>query len=218
MNETGKAKLHKSEAAMRPPMLPSLLWMVGSLVCLWLGGLIYFANNLPLAVEDPDGTTDAIVVLTGGAERLDVGLALLVQDRAKRLLISGVDRATTAEALRAQSPATPERFACCVDLGHDAVDTVGNAVETAMWVQSGGYNSLRVVTASYHMPRSLLLFRYYMPDVELVANPVFPAHVKLDRWWLWPGTAKLLAVEFNKYLVSLLRIQIAPAIATNGAT
>ena len=218
MNDYKEAKLRKSMAVMRRPMLPSLLWLISGLVCLWLGGLIYFANSLPQAVEDPDGITDAIVVLTGGAERLDVGLALLVQDRAQRLLISGVDRATTAEALRAQSPTTPERFACCVDLGHEAVDTVGNAVETAMWVKSAGYRSLRVVTASYHMPRSLLLFRHYMPDVELVANPVFPAHVKLTRWWLWPGTAKLLAVEFNKYLVSLLRVQAGPGLAGNGNT
>ena len=87
-----------------------------------------------------------------------------------------------------------------------------------MWVKSGGYRSLRVVTASYHMPRSLLLFRHYMPEVELVANPVFPAHVKLESWWRWPGTAKLLAVEFNKYLVSLLRVQAGPGVAANDPT
>ena len=80
MNDYKEAKLRKSEAAMRRPILPMLLWLVGGLACLWLGGLIYFANSLPLAVDDPDGTTDAIVVLTGGADRLDVGLGLLVHD------------------------------------------------------------------------------------------------------------------------------------------
>ena len=52
------------------------------------------------------------------------------------------------------------------------------------------------------MPRSLLEFRVAMPEVDIVPHPVFPDHVKLDAWWRWPGTAVLIAGEYNKFLVA----------------
>lgn len=186
-------------------------WIVRGLICvvaLWFGGLLQFVFTLPLSVGDPSRETDAIVVLTGGAERLDVGVALLAAGRAKKMLITGVDPATTAEALQARNDAKIQAYQCCIELGHMAQDTRGNAIETAMWVERDGHRSVRLVTASYHMPRTMLMFRQAMPDVQLVANPVFPAHVKLDAWWRYPGTARLLAVEYSKYLVSLIGVRL----------
>ena len=83
-----------------------------------------------------------------------------------------------------------------------------NAIEAALWIRRHGYRSLHLVTASYHMPRSLLLFQQAMPNVSLHANPVFSDRVKLADWWRFPGTMKLLAVEYSKYLVSLLRVRL----------
>jgi uncharacterized SAM-binding protein YcdF (DUF218 family) len=90
-----------------------------------------------------------------------------------------------------------------------ADDTRGNAVETAAWIREQGFGSLRLVTANYHMPRSLLEFRHAMPDIEIVPHPVFPENFKQDEWWLWPGSASLLASEYSKYLVALLRTTFA---------
>ena len=67
---------------------------------------------------------------------------------------------------------------------------------------------MHLVTASYHIPRSLLLFQRAMPEVRLQANPVFTEHVKLANWWFFPGTMKLLALEYSKYLISLLRVRL----------
>lgn len=192
-----------------PGLLRMTLWLLTALFFLWLGGLIAYAAALPQNGPDPARKTDGIVVLTGGTERLDAGLRLLLEGKARKLLISGVDPATTAAALQARSSQAPELFRCCVDLGHQAQDTVGNAIEAALWVERERYSSLRVVTAAYHMPRSLLLFREAMPTVEVVPNPVFPAHVKLERWWFYPGTARLLALEYSKYLVSLVRVRLS---------
>jgi len=175
---------------------------------LWFGGFLYFALTLPGPMEDA-AETDGIVVLTGGANRLDAGLDLLIRGQARMLLISGVDRQTTAAHLQARSSAAPEKFACCVAIGHEAQDTSGNAVEASLWAKRNGFRSLRIVTAGYHMPRSLLLFRAQMPDIEILSHPVFPEHVKQDDWWRWPGTAKLLAVEYNKYLWSLFGVRLA---------
>ena len=178
------------------------------LIFIWFGGLLQFVMTLPMSIERPNGTSDGIVVLTGGAERIDEGLSLLTAGQAKTLLITGVDPATTAEALQARNASAIAKFECCIELGHLARDTRGNAIETALWVERDGHRSLRLVTASYHMPRTLLLFRLAMPDTDLIAHPVFPMHVKLDAWWRYPGTARLLAVEYTKYLISLISVRL----------
>ena len=44
------------------------------------------------------------------------------------------------------------------DIDHAALDTIGNAEESAKWVNSHGYGRVIVVTNNYHMPRSLVEF------------------------------------------------------------
>jgi uncharacterized SAM-binding protein YcdF (DUF218 family) len=200
--------LEKAAPLGAPTLFGHLLRLVLAAALIWLGGFLHYAETLPEPAPPTADATDAIVVLTGGADRLDVGLKLLVEDKAKKLFISGVDRATTAEALQQRSGSAPDRFACCVVLGHAAEDTIGNAIETALWMQREKFTSLRLVTASYHMPRSLLLFRQTMPEAAIIPHPVFPAHVHLDDWWRWPGTARLLASEYNKYLASLVTVRL----------
>lgn len=200
--------LKKAAPVGGPTVLGRLLRLVFAVLLAWLGGFLHFTRSLPEPGPAPAEETDAIVVPTGGADRLDVGLKLLVEGKAKKLFVSGVDRATTAQALQQRSGSAPERFACCVVLGHAAEDTVGNAIETALWMKREKFTSLRLVTASYHMPRSLLLFRRTMPEMQIAPHPVFPGHVHLDDWWRWPGTARLLATEFNKYVASLVTVRL----------
>ena len=176
---------------------------------LWAGGLLWFTGNLDRRVVNTGDETDAIVVLTGGSGRLETGFTLLAEGRSRKLFVSGVGPATSREQIRRLVRLSPERFECCVVLGRSARDTVGNAVETAEWMHQQSFGSLRLVTSSYHMPRSLIEFRRAMPSVALVPHPVFPEHVKLDRWWEWPGTAVLIAEEYTKFLFSLARARLA---------
>jgi uncharacterized SAM-binding protein YcdF (DUF218 family) len=172
---------------------------------LWGAGFVWFAAALPGPAAAPDARTDAIVVLTGGRDRVETGLRLLADGKARMLFVSGVHRGVdVAELLRlARLPAG--QLECCIALGYAANTTVGNARETAGWMRQNGYRSLRIVTASYHMPRSLIEFRRAMPDVALVPHPVVPPHVRQDEWWRWPGTATLIAVEYCKFLVAAAR-------------
>ena len=171
-------------------------------VLAWSAGLIWFTESLPRDVDNSPEVTDAIVVLTGGTGRLAAGLELLVRARADKLFVSGVYRGIEVDEILRVFRQAPEELECCVALGHSATDTRSNAHETARWMALEGFSSLRLVTASYHMPRSLMEFRRVMPDVRLIAHPVFPAHVRIDAWWRWPGTASLLAGEYIKYLVA----------------
>lgn len=175
-----------------------------ALVLLWCGGLVWFSQQIPHRVEDPDTVTDAIVVLTGGAGRLTTGLDLLARRQAEKLFISGVYQGVDVAEILRLSRQAPEELECCIELGYSATDTAGNARETARWMTIEGFTSLRLVTASYHMPRSLVEFRRAMPDVALTAHPVFTDNVHIDSWWRWPGTANLIAVEFTKYLMTTL--------------
>jgi uncharacterized SAM-binding protein YcdF (DUF218 family) len=197
-------------------LLSRLGLTVLALALLWLGGFLNFASQLPRQENQGPGagpeSGDAIVVLTGGTGRLRVGLRLLAARSGGRpggrLLISGVKSGISAAELQTRQTQAAGLFSCCIDLGYQARDTQGNAIETALWMHRHGFHSLQLVTASYHMPRSLLLFQQAMPDVTLRPVPVFPTHVKLAQWWLFPGTMKLLAVEYSKYLLSLLQVRL----------
>ncbi len=186
----------------------SVVLAIATIILLWLGGFLLFAAQLPRQMTAKPEVNDAIVVLTGGTGRLEVGLQLLSAGMGRNLLISGVAPGTTTAELRVGQKVGVDKFGCCVDLGYRARDTRGNAIETALWMERHGYRSLHLVTASYHMPRSLLLFQRAMPNVVLQANPVFTKHVKLADWWFFPGTMRLLAMEYSKYLVSLLSVRL----------
>jgi uncharacterized SAM-binding protein YcdF (DUF218 family) len=172
---------------------------------LWSWGLTRFVDSIPRTVADDQRKTDAIIVLTGGTLRLETGFALLARRTAEKLLVSGVDKSVPLEEVLRVTGMTPEDMACCVTLGYMAEDTGSNASESAAWVRSNRISSVRLVTAGYHMPRSLLEFRAALPDVEIVPHPVFPKHVMLEDWWRRPGTASLVVGEYNKYLLAALR-------------
>jgi len=179
------------------------------LAATWTVGLLWFAAALPSSVADPTRRTDAIVVLTGGSDRVHQGIELLADDRAAKLFISGVYRGVDVQELLRVSQSSPAHLTCCIVLGYEADSTRGNAAETAEWMRTEGLSSLRLVTAAYHMPRSLLEFRQAMPEIEIVPHPVFPANFKRDDWWRWPGSATLIASEYSKYLIALVRGSLA---------
>ncbi len=181
-----------------------IILALGALSAIWLAGLVWFADQIPDSVADSTTRTDAIVVLTGGSQRIEGGLELLAAGMGKTLFVTGVFPGVQVPALLRQANA-PEGLACCIVLGHSADNTAGNAIETAAFMRQQNYHSLRLVTSAYHMPRSLLEFTRAMPDVAIVPNPVFAGNVKRNRWWEWPGTFSLIVTEYVKFLVAELR-------------
>lgn len=190
--------------------------MVSLCLCaVWVGGLFVFAEALPGKAEQSDARTDAIVVLTGGSGRVAEGLDLLAADKGRKLFVSGVYKGVDVKSLIQTSRRAPGVLEDRVGIG-TAEDTIANAVETAQWIREQNFHSLRLVTGAYHMPRSLLEFRQALPDVEIVPHPVFPEHVKQNEWWAWPGTAALVASEYNKYLLAWLRHRAITLLAGAG--
>lgn len=180
-----------------------------ALAALWSGGFLWFVDEVPQHIEDQTTHTDAIVVLTGGRDRLATGLDLLESGLSQRLFISGVYKGVDLAEILYLGRGHPG-LKDAVVLGYAADDTVGNAIETAQWASEQNLASLRLVTGAYHMPRALAEFRHALPGVTLLAHPVFPNQVKSREWWRWPGTAALLATEYSKYLAAIVRHWFLP--------
>lgn len=175
----------------------------------WLYGLIDFSQKIPGQVDDTETRTDAIVVLTGGSERLEAGASLYQSAMAKKLFISGVNERVQVKDILPIETIRPEEADCCIELGYTASDTIGNARETAGWMTKEGFQSLRLVTANYHMPRSLLEFHHAIPDIKIIPHPVFPKNFYREGWWQRPGSARLVFAEYHKFLLTHLRFFIS---------
>ena len=174
-----------------------------------LAGLQHFVLTLP---QQPRGAlqfTDGIVVMTGGQQRLNDGLKLLNDGKAEKMLISGVgegvNRAVLVQEL-ALDDSQAELLFCCVELDFTAGNTRGNATAARNWASAQGMGSLRLVTASYHMPRVLVVFAREMPDLDLYQWPVTPDDLNLSGWWRDPAMLRLLTREYAKYLTETIRI------------
>lgn len=178
-------------------------------VVVLLLGFVAFANMIYKAEKRVVERADAIVVLTGGKNRISEALKLLAHKRARRVLISGVNKQTSKGAISRLMPKYERLFNCCVDVGYLARDTIGNAKEIAEWARERKYGSLIVVTASYHMPRSIAEIRRAAPHVRLVSYPVVSNNFKIGSWWSHPGTARLLFSEYAKYLSTMGRVAMS---------
>jgi uncharacterized SAM-binding protein YcdF (DUF218 family) len=184
-------------------------WMTRLMMALIVAfglGFAVFAEAIARQPDGDPGRADAIVALTGGEDRIDEAVRLLVEGHGTRLLISGVNAKTSKDALQSQAPAPSELYDCCIDLGREARDTIGNATETQAWVAQHGFRTLIIVTSSYHMPRSIAELTRVLPGVALVPHSVVTDKLHVDRWWRHPATARVLFREYLKFIPATLRL------------
>ena len=100
--------------------------------------LFVVSSGLMSGVDATLTKTDAIVVLTGAAAARNRARRCWPRARRSKLFISGVNQRVDRDDAAARLGPAAERAACCIVLGHDADNTVGNARETAGWMQRGG--------------------------------------------------------------------------------
>lgn len=181
----------------------SLIYGLAVCITLLLLGFLVFAGAATRQPPNDTPSADAIVVLTGGADRrIEAGSRLLRKGLGSRMLISGInDKLKPNDILSQLDLFDPSR----VDLGYEAKDTVGNAVETKNWADRHNYTRLIVVTSSYHMPRSMNELTLAMPAVEFIAHPVRPRIFSEGAWWLRPAAARMLIAEYLKLIPSYAR-------------
>lgn len=177
------------------------------------GGFLWFVRTMPENELAPARNADGIVVLTGAAFRINDALELLAAGRGRRLLITGVNPATHSGEISRLVPEHRRWFNCCVDLDHTATNTIGNAIETRRWVKARGFQSVIVVTSNFHMPRAMAEIGHQLPGVELVPYAVVSDKVRVEAWWENPATARLLFLEYLKYIVARGRMWLPTSTA-----
>ena len=174
-----------------------------TLVLFWAVGWLWFAAGVVAARPQlPDQKTDAIIVLTGGDKRVNTGLDLIADGKADYLFISGVNAKVKPEELIALWRGDHEKVLPKLTLGYAADSTATNATESQEWIKKNDIHSVRLVTANYHMARSMLLMKQQMPDLDIIKHPVVPADFEPWKEQFWPLTFQ----EYNKYLMTWLRL------------
>lgn len=169
---------------------------LAAFVIVWAGGFAWFAIALPgpVAAGSAGAKTDAIVVPTGGAGRIERGLAVLASGNAGHMLVSGVDPEVKPGEFAAQFNVPMRTMECCITLGYAAVDTRGNAAEIAKWISQSNYRSVRLVTTDWHMWRAAGELRHVLPDEVRIVEDASPSEPSL----------RTLFLEYHKLLVSRL--------------
>lgn len=202
---TSRVRLNPDGSVRRSLLRRVLRWGGFSLIFLLavvFGGFLHFADSITTLKPPADPKADAIVVLTGGYQRIDQAVELLRTGAGNRLLISGVHPTTTRSQIRKMTQSPANLFSCCVDIGYDAVDTIGNAREAAKWIHSNGYKSVLVVTNNYHMPRSIAELKYVDPATDFIPYPVVNTDLKSANWFTDPNALRTMLIEYGKVLLA----------------
>jgi uncharacterized SAM-binding protein YcdF (DUF218 family) len=167
-------------------------------IFIWLLGFFWFVIFLDTSQDLaslPKG--DGIIVLTGGSGRIAAGIEALQKGYGKKLLISGVNNSIASETIYHAIGDNGPLSECCIDLGREALDTTGNAREAAFWAAKQNFKSIILITADYHMPRTVIEFKAYKEQFQITH-----LSVKTDVSWA------TLALEYSKFLVSLFLLEI----------
>jgi Uncharacterized conserved protein len=183
-------------------------WMITgvlAVVAAFVGGFLWFADSIA-SLQPPEGVkADAIVVLTGGYQRIDQAAGLLRDGAGKRLLISGAHPSTSPAQIQKMTQTPPDLFSCCVDIGYDAIDTIGNANEISRWIHDNGFRVVLVVTQNYHMPRSLHELRRVDPVTDYIPYPVVNSDLTRKAWFAEPDVVRILIQEYGKVVAATIR-------------
>jgi uncharacterized SAM-binding protein YcdF (DUF218 family) len=155
----------------------------------WALGFVWFAAALPQPAAAE--RTDAIVVPTGSGGRIPHGLALMRDGAARKMLVTGVDLNVSPGEFAAEYEVPDGVMECCVTLGFAALDTRGNARETAHWMAQNRFTSLRLVTSDWHMRRTALELSRQLPGEITVLNDAVRTEPSL--WTLFIEYHKLIA-------------------------
>ena len=199
--------------------------LLGLIVGCFVAGMQHFAHMIRMdaGIDHASanlGLTKAetgIVVVTGSGGRIEAGLMLLLSDRGGRMLISGIGEGVSKQdILRVAAPqvsTAPDRLealmSCCIDLGPAARNTRGNADETRRWSDDHALSQIILVTADFHIPRTLIEFRRQMPGRHVIPHAVPTKGLGIDQngitqWWQSGVRLLTVAREYGKYLASLV--------------
>ena len=168
----------------------------------WLIGFLFFSLYALSFKYATQHQSDAVIVLTGGSNRVNTGLKLLKEKKADYMLISGVHKEVTKQKL---FPKVSEDILNKITLGYEALDTKGNAKEVNNWIKQKNIKSILLVTSFYHMPRSMFEIQQLNQDIQISQLPVFPKSFNNSVDWIKTRYAWLLFIEYHKMIYTRIK-------------
>jgi uncharacterized SAM-binding protein YcdF (DUF218 family) len=111
--------------------------------------------------------SDAVVVLTGSRGRINLGLSLIKMGFGKKIFISGMHNKTSPKFMK-------NFWNSDVELGYKSYNTISNAKEVKEWTDQENIRSIILVTSNLHMPRSLMLFKKIVKNIDIQTHSFFP--------------------------------------------
>lgn len=174
---------------------------------IWGAGLYVFHNRIyNNSHYDIETKTDAIIVLTGGKNRIPVGTELLNNNLAENMFISGVSKDVSIEEIMQRKDVSLESKKN-IEIGQNATNTATNAKEVDDWLKDNDIHSIRLVTSNYHMPRSVEEISAINKDIEIVEHPVYSENIP-PKWWKNKNSFFFIIMEYNKFLYAYSKNKI----------
>jgi uncharacterized SAM-binding protein YcdF (DUF218 family) len=178
----------------------------------FLIGFAAFTSKIThMSQPETIAAADAIVVLTGGTDRLKPAIELLKNGSGKKLLISGVNPETTKKDIVRAYAIAPDLAACCLDLDQIAANTVGNATQSAKWLRANSFKSVILVTSNYHLPRAEKELHRLAGTVKIRPFPLVNSDLRNWKWLEQPDAFRLILTEYLKYILTSARHMVGPA-------
>ncbi len=170
---------------------------------LFLAGFALFLYKIPSISTKSQEETDAIIVLTGGLNRINTGFKILNSDKSQKLFISGVYNDTKLKELFVLHDNEIKSLLLGnkkIEIGKEATSTRENAIETYKWIKKNNIKTIRLVTSNYHMPRSIFEFNKLLPNVKIIPHPVFTVNFQKNNIIKHKMTLKLALKEYVKFI------------------
>jgi len=138
--------------------------------------ILAFYHSIPaIQSEVSMEKTDAIVVFTGGSERVRAAVDLFEKGNAPLLFVSGVPKGVTKRKLLELTHSNIVDLST-VQLG-GAENTQENAEEVSKWASDQNIHSIRLVTTTFHMPRALRELALKSNNLTVLPHPVSADHI-----------------------------------------
>ncbi len=158
---------------------------------------VYFNN--PFQISGVVG----IVVLTGGKNRIEKGVDLLLKGYGDKLLISGVFMPSEIETKFSLEKEKNELFKCCIFFDQKSKNTLENAKEVVKWLnENKDIKSIILISSYYHLPRSILVLeKKITSDLKIYPVPAISKNNLRDQFFFH---LKLIISEYFKVLYTIV--------------
>lgn len=173
------------------------LSIVGAFL-LWFSGFVSYIYWAESYATDNRTITNAITVITGGRQRLEISISLLKAGYAPILFIAGVESQSQLKNFLAEQGIKQQQIIYAPTIiANNFVGGQSGTGEIADFVVNHNLSSIRLVTSSYHMPIALEEIRRLIPvsyGIHIIPHPILSDQRQYS----------LIVKSYHQYLLTII--------------